>query len=346
MFLLHRLIAHNETMVTGMRHGFILVIVLVFAVGCGQQSETRELSLAHFLSTGHVLNDGMFTPLSHQLERLSEGKLTVRQYPAGALNSSAPAQYSILLSGVSDIALVVPAYTADLFPKTDLISFPGVCKTAIECAEALQRARLVLEEEYEAKVLGLWSNDAPILLTRDKPVRALEDMHGLKIRVSTRSAIPFIEALGASAIMQSGTVLHQSLTTGVIDGVAVSPSGIEAFQLHEPTNYLTTWLPLSGLPFALLMNQEVYEALSLEEQGWIDEVADHSFSMAGAEAFDRSGADGLRMAREAGVHFIDLSEGEKRRFNEAIAPIHDARLSQRVGNITVAEILGLFSAEQ
>lgn len=346
MFLLRRLIVHDETTVTDMRHGFILVFVLVFAVGCGKQSETRELSLAHFLSTGHVLNEGMFMPLSQQLERLSDGKLSVRQYPAGALNSSAPAQYSILLSGVSDIALVIPAYTADLFPKTDLISFPGVCKTAIECTEALQRARLVLEEEYEAKVLGLWANDAPVLLTRDKPVRALEDMHGLKIRVSTRSAIPFIEALGASAIMQSGTVLHQSLTTGVIDGVAVSPSGIEAFQLHEPTNYLTTWLPLSGLPFALLMNQEVYEALSPEEQGWIDEVADFSFSMAGAEAFGRSGADGLRMAREAGVEMIDLSESEKRRFNEVVAPIYDARLNQRVGKITVAEILRLFGAGQ
>lgn len=333
-------------MVTDMRHGFILMFILVFAGGCGKKSETRELSLAHFLSAGHVLNDGMFTPLSQQLERLSGGKLTVRQYPAGALNSSAPAQYSILLSGVSDIALVIPAYTADLFPRTDLISFPGVCKTAIECTEALQRARLVLEEEYEAKVLGLWANDAPILLTRDKPVRTLEDMRGLKIRVSTRSAIPFIEALGASAIMQSALVLHQSLTTGVIDGVAVSPSGIESFQLHEPTNYLTTWLPLSGLPFALLMNQEVYEALSLEEQGWIDEVADFSFSIAGADAFARSGADGLRIAREAGVHFIDLSESEKRRFNEAIAPIYDARLSQRVGNKTVDEILGLFSAVQ
>ena len=68
--------------------------------------------------------------------------------------------------------------------------------------------------------------------------------------------------------------------------------------------------------------------------------------MAGADAFARSGADGLRMAREAGVDFIDLSESEKRRFNEAIAPIYDARLSQRVGNISVAEILHLFSSAQ
>ena len=324
-------------------HGLLaLAAALPLTAGCGPASETRELSLAHFLPADHVLTEGMFTPLSQKLEELSGGRLTVRQFPAGALNSSAPAQYSILLGGVADIALVIPAYTADVFPKTDLIAYPGICKTAAECTEALRRARSVLESEYEAKVLGLWANDAPLLLTRDKPVRTLEDMRGLKIRVSTRSAIPFIEALGASAVMQPGTVVHQSLSTGVIDGVAMSPSGIVAFQLQEPTAYLTTWLPVSGLPFVLLMNQGVYDALSPEEQGWVDEAADASLSLAGAASYARAGAEGLLLAREAGVEFIDLPESEKRRFEEAIASVREAGLARRVGDMTAAEVIRLF----
>ncbi|MCY3612115.1 MAG: TRAP transporter substrate-binding protein [Gemmatimonadetes bacterium] len=319
-----------------------LAAATALTAGCTPASETRELSLAHFLPADHVLTEGMFTPLSEKLEGLSGGRLTVRQFPAGALNSSAPAQYSILLGGVADIALVIPAYTADVFPKTDLIAYPGVCKTAMECTEGLRRAWSVLEPEYEAKVLGLWANDAPLLLTRDKPVRTLEDMRGLKIRVSTRSAIPFIEALGASAVMQPGTVVHQSLSTGVIDGVAMSPSGIVAFQLHEPTGYLTTWLPLSGLPFVLLMNQGVYDALSPDEQGWIDEAADAAMSLAGAASYARAGAEGLQMARDAGVEFIDLPESEKRRFEEAIASVREAGLARQVDDMTAGEIIRLF----
>lgn len=321
-----------------------LALGLPVATGCQPASDARELSLAHFLPADHALNEAVFTPLAQELTELSGGKLTVRQYPAGALNTSAPAQYSILLSGVADIALAVPAYTADLFPKTDLIAYPGVCKTAMECTVALQRALSVLEPEYEAKVLGLWGNDAPVLLTRDKPVRTLEDMRGLKIRVSTRSAIPFIEALGASAIMQPGTVVHQSLSTGVIDGVAISPSGIVAFQLHEPAAYLTTWLPTSGLPFVLLMNQGVYDALAQEERRWIDEVADSSLAMAGAVAYARAGVEGLLLAEEAGVEMIDLPESEKRRFEAAIAPVREAGLARRVGDMTVGEVIRLFGA--
>ena len=127
--------------------------------------------------------------------------------------------------------------------------------------------------------------------------------------------------------------------------MATSPSGIDAFQLHEPANYLTTWLPTSGLPFALLMNQEVFEALSPEEQGWINEAADASFSMAGARALAHSGAEGLQIAKNAGVQFIDLPESEKLRFEEAIASVRVAGLGRQVGDMTVAEVLRLFVEE-
>lgn len=322
--------------------GRILALGLVLACGCRPASDTRELSLAHFLPADHPLNEAVFTPFSHELEELSGGSLTVRQFPAGALNSSAPAQYSILLGGVADIALAIPAYTADVFPKTDLIAYPGICKTTRDCTEAMLRARQVLEPEYQARVLALWSNAAPVLLTRNAPVRTLEDMHGLKIRVSTRSAIPFIEALGASAVMQPGTVVHQSLATGVIDGVAISPSGIVTFQLHEPAGYLTTWLPASGLPFVLLMNQEVYDGLSPEARGWVDEAADVALSLAGAVAYERAGAEGIRLAEEAGVEIIDLPEGEKRRFERAIASAREAGLTRQVGDTTAGEVIRLF----
>ncbi|MCY3969364.1 MAG: TRAP transporter substrate-binding protein [Acidobacteria bacterium] len=326
--------------------GRFLVLGLLLACGCRPASDNRELSLAHFLPADHPLTEAVFTPFSQELVELSGGRLTVRQFPAGALNSSAPAQYSILRSGVADIALAIPAYTADLFPRTDLIAYPGICKTTRDCTEAMLRARSVLEPEYHARVLALWSNAAPVLLTRNAPVRTLDDMRGLKIRVSTRSAIPFIEALGASAVMQPGTVVHQSLATGVIDGVAISPSGIVTFQLHEPADYLTTWLPASGLPFVLLMNQEVYDDLPPEARGWVDQAADVSLSLAGAVAYERAGAEGIRLAEEAGIEIIDLPESEMRRFERAIASVREAGLARQVGDMTVGDVIRLFGGTE
>ena len=322
-------------------HG-LLAATLSITIGCGGSQEGRELSLAHFLPADHALNDAVFSPFAERLAEISDDRLTVRQFPSGILNSSPAAQYSMLLNGVADIALVVPAYTPDLFPKTDLIGYPGVCEATMECTEALHRAWPVLEEEYDARVLAIWSSTPPVLLTRETPVRTLDDMRGLKIRVSSRSDIPFIEALGASAIMQPATELHQNLTTGVIDGIAIAPSGIVAFQLHEPTAYLTTWLPISGLAFVLLMNLDAYEALSPEERGWIDEAADSALSVAGAMAFERVDGEALELARESGVEIVELGEGEKRAFEDAVAAVRAAGLARDVGGMTVGEVTRLF----
>ena len=314
---------------------------LPIAWACAPAPGARELSLAHFLTPGHILDEDVFTPFSERLEKLSDGRMTVKQYPGGALNSSPPAQYSILLGGVADIALVIPSYTSDVFPKSDIVGHPGVCRSAVECTEALQRGWPELKGEYRARVLAIWSNVAPVLLTRDKPVRTLEDLSGLKLRVWSRFHIPFVEALGASAVMQPATVLHQNLSTGVIDGVVISPTAIVAYRLHEPIAYITTWFPLSGLVFSLLMNREVYESLSAEERGWIDEAADSSLSVAGALAFERRAAEGMRLAEEAGVEIIEVPDGERNRFEEAIAPVYEAELSRRVGDMTVGEVLEL-----
>ena len=121
-------------------------------------SLATELSLAYFMGPKHPMNKGVFTPFGDKLNEVSGGELTVKQFAGGALNKVPPKQYSIILDGVTDVAFTLPGYTADVFPKTNVVSLPGVCDSAITCTESLQRAHAQLEPEYNAKVLALWAN--------------------------------------------------------------------------------------------------------------------------------------------------------------------------------------------
>ena len=300
-----------------------------------------ELSLAYFSSPKHAMNSAVFTPLQERLAQLSEGRLVVKQFPGGALNSSPARQYSILLDGVADIVFALPGYTSALFPKTNVVSYPGVCDSAQACTKALLRARPVLEREYRAKVLALWSTSPAALLTRDVPVRTVEAMRGLKVRVASRLDVPFVEALGAAPIVQPINVVYQNLANGVIDGVVVSPSAIGSFKLQEPANYLTTWLPLSGTPVALLMNRDVYAALSPAAQDWIDTAADAALSIRGGDGYAQAAERGIAACENAGVQVIELSAAEKRRFKAAVAPALDAALNRQAGDMSVAQVVAL-----
>ena len=302
-------------------------------------ASAEELSLAYFMGPKHPMNAGVMTPFGEKLAELSGGKLTVKQFPGGALNKVPPKQYSILLNGVADIVFALPGFTSDVFPKTNVVSMPGVCDSAITCTEALQRVRGELEKEYNAKVIAMWSNAPPVLITRDKPVRTLEDLKGMKLRVVAKASVPVVEALDAQAIAQPITVVNQNLANGVIDGIITDPSAIGSFKLHEPANYVTTWFPGSGAAFVLLMNKDVYDGLSDEEKGWVNAAASAELSLGAGQAYQRSSDRGLKIAKEAGNELIELSDAEKARFQARIDSVMKEIRKQKVGDSTVGEMM-------
>lgn len=322
-------------------------LVCLAVLGCSssvdRDRESRSLILAHYMSPLSSVRVDAVVPFAERLADLSGGQLTVTEYMGGALGSAPRGYYSMLLDGVADIVLTLPGYTAAVFPMTVVSGYPGICDSAIGCTDALQRALPVLEEEYRARVLAMWSATPPVLITRDRPVRRLEDMRGLKLRVSSRLEMPFIEALGASPVMQPVSEVQQNLHTGVIDGVVITAGGIVPYQLQEAAAYVTTWLPLSAAPFVLLMNRDAYESLSAQERSWVDEAADASLSLSAARGYELTSARGLRMAREAGVEVIDLPDREKMRFEDAVAGAYEAQLARTVGGMTVAEVIELFN---
>ncbi len=279
----------------------------------------EELSLSYFMGPKHPMNAAVFMPFAEKLAELSGGELTVKQFPGGALNSAPPKQYSTLLSGVSDVAFGLPGYTGKLFPVTNTVTVPGVCPDAFACTKALWNAMPEIEKEFDAKILAIWANDVPVLITRDKPVRSLADLQGMKVRVTSSQDLPFIEALGATPVSQPVTVINQNLANGTIDAIAIDPSAIISFKLHEPANYVTVGIPGSGSAFFLLMNNDVYNELSDQERAWVDEASGRWLSESGGTVYRKAAAAGIEAARAAGVEVIELDEAERAAMNEAIS---------------------------
>lgn len=291
---------------------------VALVAGLTAPAMAKELSLSYFMGPKHPMNRAVFTPFAKKLAEVSGGKLTVKQYAGGALNSAPPKQYSILVKGVADIAFALPGYTGKLFPVTNTVTIPGVCSDAVDCTNAMWRAMPLIEKEFKAKLLAVWANDLPVLLTKKKPVRSVADLEGMKVRVTSKQDVPFMEALGASAVSQPVTVINRNLANGTIDAIAIDPSAIRSFKLWEPAKYATVGFPGSGSAFVLMMNQGVYDKMSAQEKAWIDEASGRWLSLSGGAMYKKAAIGGLGVAKKNGVEIITLSDAERAKARSAI----------------------------
>ncbi len=289
----------------------------------------EELQMSYFVGQRHPMVKAVVVPFQEKLAALSGGELTVKVHFGGSLIKGGPPQYGALLQGVADLAFSLPGYLGPKFPLSNVVTIPGVAGSAEDATNKLWNAIDMVETEYDAKVIALWANDQKVLLTR-KPVRTLEDLKGMKIRVTSKQDEAYINRLGAVAVASGITVVHQNFTNGVIDGVHIGASAIRSFKLHEPSKYVTTNLPASNSALYVLMNQKKFNSLPAEQQAWINQASGRELSLGGGRSYDKAGIGGIAFAKQNGVEILKLTDAERKRWQAAMQPEVDKFLQSKI----------------
>ena len=281
-------------------------------------AQAEELKLAHFSSTKHPLHKGLFLPLTEQIAKETGGSVTMRVYPGGELGKGPQKQYDRVLDGVADIVFGLQGYTASHFPKSLIVELPGVLQSQETSTDKIWDNIGQLDKEYRrVKLLGLWTNPPSVIMTRDKPIHTLEDLKGLKLRVSSRNVGKVAQAWGASPVSMPITEVYNSLATGVIDGVLVDPSVLISFKLSEVVNHITTGMDSTSSPFYLLMNLDSWKDLSDSEQASLTKITQRNGSEKARQIAAAAGVRSMKKFKGMGKQIIALSAEESQKFNAA-----------------------------
>ena len=113
----------------------------------------------------------VWEPWAEEVAKKSNGTLTIRMYPGGALGP-APATFQRVKAGVADIGYSLQGFTSDQFPRTLLLEMPDVAQDNATATRKLWAVYDLIKDDYPGvKVLGLLSTGPNVLATRDKAVR-------------------------------------------------------------------------------------------------------------------------------------------------------------------------------
>jgi TRAP-type C4-dicarboxylate transport system substrate-binding protein len=283
-----------------------------------------ELKLAHFMPPVHTLHEQVFQPLADALAKETNGELTLRIYPAGALGKGPVQQYKRAVTGVADITFCLQNYTAALFPRTLLITRPGLVASAEAGTRRLWEVyEAWLKEEYEAvKLLGLWTMSPTTLMTREQKVGTLADIQGMKVRISSPIESELVKAWGAVPVAMPITESYSALTTGVVDAVLIQPSALfKPWNLSEPAKHLTVGLPSPTSVVFLAMNRQRWETLSPAHKAALDRLTGRDFSIRASILWSAKDTDAVTQAEnEPDLTVTRLTKTARAAFSKAAGP--------------------------
>jgi len=307
-----------------------LLLIWVLIAAAPGTAAGKELKLAHFMPPGHILHQKVFLPLAEDLAKATGGELTIKIYPSEALGKGAVQQYKRAVEGVADIAFCISSYTAVLFPRTLLITQPGVARNAEDGTRKLWDIYDGhLKDEYrEIKVLGIWAMSPKAIVARTRPVSTVADIRGMKVFLSSPSDSQFIQACGAVPVAMPVTEAYNALNTGIVDAVLIQPSALyKPWNLAEAAGYVTDDLPGPTSIVLLAMNKSCWKGLPADHQTALDRLTGREFSLKAGVIWGALDVDALEKAKtDPKIGYISPTPAQRAGFEAAARKVIEAEL--------------------
>nr|PZN87511.1 MAG: ABC transporter substrate-binding protein [Pseudomonadota bacterium] len=145
----------------------------------------------------------------------------------------------------------------------------------------------------------------------NKPIRKLEDLKGMRLRLSGLEQGKLLEKLGGSQVSLAGGEIYQSLERGVIDGAEFSTPNVDySGGFHQVTKYWATpgWHQSSSV-FGVMINKAAWDALPKDVQEKLKIAADAT--MLWSIAFtEKRATEAFAKFKEAGIEITRMSDEE------------------------------------
>lgn len=297
---------------------------LVLALAWLQQPATAEtvLKFASFVPPIYILHKPVFVKLADDLAKATNGDVKIKIYAAGALGKGPVEQYQRAVRRIAEISYGLPGYTSSVFPKTLLIELPGVTQGHEDATRKIWKVMDGhLRGEFKRTVpLAVFVTPPAVFMMRDKPVRTLDDLKGLKIRVASRSAAAVVTAYGATPVQMPATKVYTSMSTGVVDGALMGVDSLLIFKLIEPSKYVTIGLPEMPTTIFMVMNEAAYGELSPKNRAALDGLTGLGISLRSAAGLAKFGEIALAKFRKIpGKVVIELSGAARAAFDSRAA---------------------------
>jgi tripartite ATP-independent transporter DctP family solute receptor len=254
---------------------------------------------------------------AEQVEKNSGGKMKIRAVGAAALGSDVQMQQA-LMGGAQEMMSGSTATLVGITKEMALWDTPFLISNAKEADTLLdgpigEKIKAKLEEKG---LVGLvyWENGFRNLTNNKRPVKKMEDLDGVKLRVMQNNVyLDSFKMLGANAVPMAFSELFSALETNTVDGQENPYNTILSSKFYEVQKYLTVTNHVYS-PWIVMVSKKYWDQLSKDEKKVLMDAAKASREFERKDTRDEaSRAMADLKAKGMQVNELDMAEASRMR---------------------------------
>ena len=302
-----------------------LILALVFvccaALATADMGPTLNFKLAENQPEGNPITEGMHK-FADLVKEYTEGTVTIDVYSNAALTDEASSVDQLQL-GSLDFSRVNTNSLAPTVDEFGVFAMPYLFTSTEQKYKALDGeagdAVMAKLEDYGMVGLYFWEAGARCFYTTSKPIRTVEDVTGMKVRVQqTEVAISTVLALGAEAAPMDYAEVFQGLQTGIVDGAENDFVSYYTSGHYEVAKYYSLDQHMAP-PAVLLMSKASWDKMSEAQQEAVRKAA-YEAAVWQRQAMQDYQQESRAACEAAGCEIIDVDVAS---FQQAVSSVYD-----------------------
>ncbi len=297
----------------------VAALGLISAIGT---AEAQNAKLGYVPVETHPVGQGV-NRFAELVEQKTQGRISITKFPNGTLGNE-PQMQSTVQGGILEIMVGPTSNLVGAIPQFLIFDLPFFYPDfkAVDAVTdgAVGDALFAKLDALNMVGLAYWDNGFRHMTNALRPIKAMEDIKGLKIRVIPNPLfIATFEALGANPVPLPYPELYSALETKAVDAQETPVGLIYASRFYEVQKHLT----LTGhvyTPYVLLASKRWFTALPEADKKLVLEAAHES------AVYQRglSRGDAERLTKELaakGMEVSKLPEDEMAKLRKAVEPV-------------------------
>jgi tripartite ATP-independent transporter DctP family solute receptor len=266
--------------------------------------------------------------LGKKMEKATDGRISVQMYASMQLGGEKEAIEQAQI-GAIQLARVSVGALGPVIDELNVFNMPYLFRNTAHMQRVIDGpiGRELFDKinsSPKSRLIALCFMDAGArsLYDTKKPITNIADLKGMKIRVMGNPMfVDMMNALGGNGVPMGYDQVFSALQTGVVDGAENNPPSF-VFDNHFQVAKFYTLDEHLIVPEMVVFSRKTWDAMSKADQALLVKFGREA-QMEERVLWAKYEKEALDKARAAGIQIVQISDKDKKAFQDAVKPVWD-----------------------